>query len=551
MDTPLAAYIATLAVPSDRSVPDAAAPSSGMAWANQLRATGTPRRLATLAGAHLSQTVLLLASWILIGRGALSGRLDRGYLIAWAMCLGSTVFLQGMVRSLQGTLFVGFSGLLKERLLASAMKMDPQIIRCKGMGKLLSETLDVEAIEALLTNSGFEILLASLELLVIPLLLAHGAAAGMEIALFSGWIGLAGVLFLVTHRQQAKWTTSRLGVTHRAVENMTAHRTRVTQQAPEDWHENEDTELRQYSELSSRMDSTSAWIEAMLPRGYVIAAIAVLAPSFVGGKSILEQQAITLGTILFAGAALERLTFAMPRANAAWISWRRVKPTLDAASASRNEGAYSALHAVSSEKVLQADEVVFTHPGRTEPILKGCSVAIRHGDYLLLQGDSGSGKSTIAAVLAGLCTPSSGLVLSGGLDRATLGDAAWRSRVAFAPQYHENHILSASLAFNLLIGRPYPHSSQDKRDALEVCRELGLGPLLERMPAGLEQMVGETGWQLSQGERSRVFLARTLLQRSEVLVLDETLAALDPENLEQCLQCVMRRAETVMLIAHL
>jgi ATP-binding cassette, subfamily B, bacterial len=119
-----------------------------------------------------------------------------------------------------------------------------------------------------------------------------------------------------------------------------------------------------------------------------------------------------------------------------------------------------------------------------------------------------------------------------------------------APQYHENHILSASLAFNLLMGRPYPHSSEDLQDARELCVELGLGSLLGRMPSGLDHIVGETGWQLSQGERSRVFLARALLQDADLVVLDECLAALDPYNLRQCLECVRRRAKTLMVIAH-
>jgi ABC-type multidrug transport system fused ATPase/permease subunit len=119
-----------------------------------------------------------------------------------------------------------------------------------------------------------------------------------------------------------------------------------------------------------------------------------------------------------------------------------------------------------------------------------------------------------------------------------------------APPYPENHILSAPLAFNLLLARPYPHSSRDLTEAREICEELGLGPLLERMPDGLDQMVGETGWQLSQGERSRVFLARALLQNAELLLLDESFAALDPKNLRQCLECADRRAKTLMVIAH-
>ncbi len=62
--------------------------------------------------------------------------------------------------------------------------------------------------------------------------------------------------------------------------------------------------------------------------------------------------------------------------------------------------------------------------------------------------------------------------------------------------------------------------------------------------------VGDTGWRLSQGERSRIFLARALLQKAEVVVLDESLAALDPANFRQCLECILRRAPKLLLIAH-
>ena len=119
-----------------------------------------------------------------------------------------------------------------------------------------------------------------------------------------------------------------------------------------------------------------------------------------------------------------------------------------------------------------------------------------------------------------------------------------------APQFHENHVFTGSFAFNLLLGRRWPPRAEDLREAEAVCRELGLGELLERMPGGLWQIVGETGWQLSHGERSRLFVARALLQDADVVVLDESFAALDPETLRQALPCVLERARTLLMIAH-
>ena len=86
--------------------------------------------------------------------------------------------------------------------------------------------------------------------------------------------------------------------------------------------------------------------------------------------------------------------------------------------------------------------------------------------------------------------------------------------------------------------------------AWELCEELGLGPLLRRMPAGIHQMVGGSGWQLSHGERSRLFIARALLQQPEVVILDESFGALDPETMNRAVQCVLRRVETVVVGAH-
>lgn len=74
-------------------------------------------------------------------------------------------------------------------------------------------------------------------------------------------------------------------------------------------------------------------------------------------------------------------------------------------------------------------------------------------------------------------------------------------------------ILTGTLAFNLLMGRRWPPTAEELAEAKQLCDELGLGDLLSRMPSGLMQVVGETGWQLSHGERSRLYLARALLKK--------------------------------------
>jgi ABC-type multidrug transport system fused ATPase/permease subunit len=100
------------------------------------------------------------------------------------------------------------------------------------------------------------------------------------------------------------------------------------------------------------------------------------------------------------------------------------------------------------------------------------------------------------------------------------------------------------------MGRRKSLRQADLDEAEVICQELGLADLLARMPAGMLQMVGETGWQLSHGERSRLYIARALLQNAEVVVLDESFAALDPENLQRAVECVLKRAKSLLVIAH-
>jgi ATP-binding cassette, subfamily B, bacterial len=552
MTATLAQYLDVLE-PVTPGLRDAAvAGDSNEGFLAELRAAGVLWRVFALFALHLSETLLLLGSWACVGLGALSGRLDAGWLAAWALALGSTVPLHAATTWLQGAVAIGFGGLLKQHLLVGAMSLDPDLIRRKGAGEILSEVLETETIGDLGASGGIATLLALLELLIAPALFYWGAAFLPEVVILIAWLALSLGLIARNARLRADWTVQRLTLTNRLVENMTAHRTRVVQETSAHWHDGEDADLDRYLQASRKLDDSAARITAGLPWAYVIVATVALVPAFLNGTSSLPQLAVAFGAILFAETALQRLSFGFSDVAACWVAWRIATPLFAAARAARGCSA-----AVNTEPtpagipVLHAQSLGFAHPTRLEPVLNGCTLSIHRGDQILLEGDSGCGKSTLAAVLAGLRAAGNGFVLAGGLDRSTLGNEAWRRRIALAPQYHENHIISAPLIFNLLLARAYPHTAQDVAEALEVCRELGLTDLIDRMPAGLNQFVGDTGWRLSQGERSRIFLARALLQKTEVVVLDETLAALDPENFRRCLECVLRHATTLILIAHL
>jgi ATP-binding cassette subfamily B protein len=298
-------------------------------------------------------------------------------------------------------------------------------------------------------------------------------------------------------------------------------------------------------------------VASAIPGMWLVAGVAALLPAFMISRGLETPMAISLGGILLAYRALVRLALLLPQFAVAVVAWKSVQPIVTAREPDEAPLETFVLRdpqrrraAGGGHALIEARDLSFRYGSAVEPILRGCAVRIERGDRVLLEGASGSGKSTLGALLAGLRLPGGGLLLLEGIDRGTLGRAGWRQRVVSAPQFHDNHVFSASLAFNVLMGLAWPPRPGDVRKAEVVCRELGLGPLIERMPAGMLQMVGDMGWQLSHGERSRVFVARTLLQSADLIVLDESFAALDPETLKQCGECVLDRAPALLMIAH-
>jgi ATP-binding cassette subfamily B protein len=532
-------------------------PPGGSPW-REARRAGLPRYAGWMIAAHALQHALLLLSWWMLGQGVFSGRLDRGWLLAWALVLLTVAPFRAIEMWSAGVLTNRAGSLLKRRLMAGVLRLEPEEIRHQGAGQLLGRVLSSEALEVLALTGGHVGLIALTEIVLAVPILAAGAGGWPHAVLLLAWVTLALLLSYRYFAKRREWTDARLAMTHDLVEQMVGHRTRLAQQTADQWHEREDGDLERYLRLSAEMDRRAALLKVAVPRGWLIVSLLVITPAFVSGRASAASLAVALGGMLFSYKSFWKLVRGLADLAEAVIAWRQVESIFRASARERLAApppavlpaAVAPAHGAETDVVLEGHELVYRYGERSDPAIAGCSLTIRTGERLLLEGPSGGGKSTLASLLVGLRTPQSGLLLLQGLDRHSLGADGWHRRAVAAPQFQENHVLTETFAFNLLMGREWPPRPADLEEAEALCRELGLGELLDRMPAGLLQMVGESGWQLSHGEKSRLYVARALLQGAELVVLDESFAALDPESLRQALSCVLTRARTLLVIAH-
>jgi ATP-binding cassette subfamily C protein len=202
----------------------------------------------------------------------------------------------------------------------------------------------------------------------------------------------------------------------------------------------------------------------------------------------------------------------------------------------------------SADKVSLAslEEVARLDTRGGEEVLHGVSFRAEPGQMIALVGSSGAGKSTIAQLLPRLYDADAGAVHIGGVDVRGLSFDTIRGALGLVTQ--DGHLFHESIKANLLLARP--EASEDELwDALRRAR---LSDLVASLPDGLETIVGERGYRLSGGERQRLTIARLLLARPRVVVLDEATAHLDSTS-EAAVQEALGEAlegRTAIVIAH-
>jgi len=198
-------------------------------------------------------------------------------------------------------------------------------------------------------------------------------------------------------------------------------------------------------------------------------------------------------------------------------------------------------------RLVEFDEVSFAYPARPgAPALERFSLRLAAGERVALVGPSGAGKSTVLALLLRFYDPQRGAIRIDGVDLRALDPRALRRLVAVVPQ--EPVIFAASVLDNVRYGRPQASRAEVER----ACAEAGAAEFVERLPQGMDTLLGERGVTLSGGQRQRLSIARALLADRPLLLLDEATSSLDAESERLVQEGLERlaRGRTTLVIAH-
>ena len=194
---------------------------------------------------------------------------------------------------------------------------------------------------------------------------------------------------------------------------------------------------------------------------------------------------------------------------------------------------------------VELQKIRFSYDGQTE-VLKGISLAVPQGQTIAFVGPSGGGKTTLANLISRFFDPQSGTVRIGGVNVKEIAKEELMNTVSFV--FQNSRLIKASILENVRMGKP----DATREEVLAALHNAQCDDILEKLPRGVDTVIGAKGIYLSGGEQQRIAIARVMLKNAPIIILDEATAFADPDN-EARMQAAFSKlseGKTVIMIAH-
>ncbi len=303
-----------------------------------------------------------------------------------------------------------------------------------------------------------------------------------------------------------------------------------------------------------RRSQASNQIRSQSPR-YLVESVGLIFISFVTYFLVSDGYDATVAIPIIGALALSSQKI-MPLAQSAFGSYANIQGsrqsivdvlkmlTID----NSNEVNQSNKERMKFDHRILINDLSFSYPGQSKPILKRLSAVIEKGDIIGIVGSTGCGKSTLIDLLLGLLTPSGGSIQVDNCPLSASNIKSWQKNVSHVPQ--DIFLADSTLAENIAYGEKL--NEMDHHNINASIKLSLLGEYINSLSSGIFTQVGERGIQLSGGQRQRIGIARALYKKTNVMILDEATSALDILTEEKVISSVIEASKgiTIIMIAH-
>ncbi|BCL24384.1 ABC transporter ATP-binding protein [Streptomyces tuirus] len=509
--------------------------------------------LTTVAGAALQVLPVLLLGRVVDG---VVGGEDRSVLVTVGVLIGAAALL-GAAATAVSTYLIGRLGAdllarLREGAVRAVLGMPSTRVEQVGRGDVLSRVGDDVAVISKGIRTAVPTVFSAGVLVVIATLGMFGL----------DWrLGLAGAGALPAYALALRWYLPRSAPLYRKQRVAQADRAQAfisglngidtvrAYRLESAFREKVTTESWRVRELGIEVFRFFGRFVGRENRAEFIGLVLIL----VVGYALLEAEAATLGEVSAAPLLFHRLftplgaiMFTFDEAQKSGASLTRLVGVLGESAEERLVGDESVTAAGAGAYPVTVEGLTFRYPGSEEPVLRDVGLTIPAGGSLALVGATGAGKTTLAALIAGIGTPQAGSVRIGTTDLADLDEAGARALVSILTQ--ETHVFSGPLADDLRLSAP----GATDTELLDALRTVGAEGWVAALPDGLNTPVGEGGERLDVTKVAQIALARLVLGRAPVVVLDESTAEAGSEGAAELERAVLAACagRTTLFVAH-